>query len=177
MTIQTFETRFENVNPSRACRDLRKQQTLVDQWLSGWRLIVATLVSVFVIVACVQAVLPKPYAGLITLVLLIAAWSILMLTLRKRGRRILTVSPLRAGVTHVSLDEDGFRLRNDAFESLTRWAYIYGAMATPQALLIQYTQYEYYPIEAAAFASSAEMEEVASEIRIRIAAAQKGMAA
>lgn len=120
-------------------------------------------------VSLATALLPSSYSWLGILIGLGSLFWLMRL-LRRRSRRILTVSPLRAGVTTITFEEDGFRQSNDAYESFTRWRYLYDALATPQALLILFTQHEYYPIEAAAFDSPDHMEQVAADIRIRIAA-------
>ncbi len=46
-----------------------------------------------------------------------------------------------------------------------------GVVTTPEALLILHSGYEFFPIEAGAFADVAEMEAVAARIRDWIAAA------
>lgn len=68
-----------------------------------------------------------------------------------RGRKAIVEAPIRAGVTKLTLSLEGYVLTNPGHEGLTRWSHVPDVIVTKHALLILYNDYEYYPIEAAAF--------------------------
>lgn len=82
-----------------------------------------------------------------------------------------------AGVTQVTLSEEGYAIKHPGVESLVRWSHVHGVTHTKDALLILNSPVEYYPIEASAIGGEAEMEELARKIEQWIVDAKSNPAA
>ncbi|UWQ09751.1 YcxB family protein [Aliiroseovarius crassostreae] len=166
MSDFVFQSTFQNVNFKKACKALRKRRGRAGGFLDGWIGFIGGALGV----GAVAGVVGGNLGGGLAYVVGIGGLMGLLMLYGRRGQKAMLEAPIRSGITQIRLSPEGYALEHPGHTSLTRWSHVPGVIVTPQALLILHSDYEYYPIEAAAFRDAEEMQKVAAQIRDWIAA-------
>ncbi|GAB5446548.1 MAG: hypothetical protein Gyms2KO_14210 [Gymnodinialimonas sp.] len=106
---------------------------------------------------------------LLALTVLISGVGWLIWSTNQKARTAMMQAPVRSGVTQITLSPKGCAVEHPGVKALYLWSHILDVVVTEQGLLLLHSDYEYYPIEAAAFENPSEMETVAAQIKDWIA--------
>ncbi|UWQ12753.1 YcxB family protein (plasmid) [Aliiroseovarius crassostreae] len=170
MSDFVFQSTFQNVNFKKACKALKQRRTRAGSFLEGWIGFIGGALGVGAVAGLIAGVVGGNLGGGLAYVVGIGGLIGLLMLYGRRGQKAMLEAPIRSGITQIRLSPEGYALEHPGHTSLTRWSHVPGVIATPQALLILHSDYEYYPIEAAAFRDAEEMKKVAAQIQDWIAA-------
>ncbi|UWP94014.1 YcxB family protein (plasmid) [Aliiroseovarius crassostreae] len=170
MSDFVFQSTFQNVNFKKACKALRKRRGRASGFLDGWGGFILGALAIGVAAGLVSGGIGGELGNTLAYVIIFGGLMGLLTWYGRRGQKAMLEAPIRSGITQIRLSPDGYALEHPGHTSLTRWSHVPGVIVTPQALLILHSDYEYYPIEAAAFRDAEEMEKVAAQIQDWIAA-------
>lgn len=160
----TFQSNFQNVNFKKACTALKRRRKRSVRLLDGWIGFIGGALGVGGVAGLVSGTMGGNLGGSLAYVIGVGGLIGLLMLYGRKGRKAMLQAPIRSGVTHIRLSSEGYELEHPGHTSLTRWSHVPGVIATPHGLFILHSDYEFYPIEAAAFKDTAEIEQVAAQI-------------
>lgn len=165
-----FNTTFAHVDSRKACNDLRvrrlKNGNLTDSRLVITFIAIVILIAGSVVGIVAGAIFGPQVKGIVVSVAVMAGLYGFVLYLAKKNQSVLATQPLRAGVTKMTLTPEGYMANHPGYDTLTRWSHVTDVLTTDQGLLMLHGDYEYFPIEADAFDSRQQMEDVARQIKL-----------
>ncbi len=172
MTEFVYQSKFQNVDYDKACLALRRNRQHSGKIWSGWVGLMVAALAIGGLAGFVLWFIGGIQGTFLAFVISIIGLFRLLIFKTRMAQKALSDAPLRSGVTQIRLTSEGYYSEHPGHEGITRWSHIAGVLNTPQALLILHSDYEFYPIETAAFRDEKEMNETADQIRNWIAMAR-----
>ncbi|NNE56601.1 MAG: YcxB family protein [Hellea sp.] len=157
---------------SEACEALTQRRRDLGKSRPGWLVNMALAIIAAGAVVLYKSAITLEQAIIIALLLILIGLVAFGTVSSKKAQTAMHNAPIRVGPTKIRFSPEGYHMEHPGVTSLTRWSHIPDVIATPHGLIIVHSDYEYYPVEAKAFRDETEMEAVANQIKIWIAAAQ-----
>ena len=149
-----FDTRFSNLNFNKACRALRQERNRTKSFWQGWGGLFVIALGIGAVAGAVSGLIGGNLGGTLAYVIIFGGMIAFLVYRSRQAQSVVREAPIRSGVTRVRLDPEGYTTIHPGLESRVRWSHVHGVVTTPEALLILHSGYEFFPIEAGAFADT-----------------------
>ena len=152
-----FQSTFRNVEVQVANRALQQFRKGKAPFWEGWLGYIGGGLVVGLIVGLFSSQLDQRLGLAVSVIVIGFSGVLVYLACVRRAREAVVNAPIRSGVTQIGLSSNGVSLNHPGHDSVTRWSHILDVVTTPQGLILLFSEYEYYPIEIAAFQDADEL--------------------